>query len=104
MINKYDKNRNAYIYACENERVEMLRMMIDIFKVNIDQKYDYCYIDDENHCIIKECTGFINACENDNLKIVKILVDKYPSIIEQRHKFGLTGFMYACTWNRPKVV
>ena len=31
MINKNDKNKNAFIYACEEKRVEMLRMMIDIF-------------------------------------------------------------------------
>ena len=31
MINKEDGNKNAFIYACENERVEMLRIMIDIF-------------------------------------------------------------------------
>ena len=36
MINKDNKNRNAFIYACENERLEMLRMMIDIFKVNTE--------------------------------------------------------------------
>ena len=31
MKNKEDGNKNAFIYACENERVEMLRMMIDVF-------------------------------------------------------------------------
>ena len=30
-INKNDEDRNAFIYACENKRVEMLRMMIDVF-------------------------------------------------------------------------
>ena len=30
-IDKNDGNRNAFIYGCENERVEMLRMMIDVF-------------------------------------------------------------------------
>ena len=31
MINKADGNRNAFIYACENNRSEMLRMMIEVF-------------------------------------------------------------------------
>ena len=31
MINKDDKNRNAFIYACENNRLETLRMMIEVF-------------------------------------------------------------------------
>ena len=38
MINKEDKNKNAFIYACENERVEMLRMMIDVFQISSEQK------------------------------------------------------------------
>ena len=33
-VNYYDgKNKNAFIYACENKRVEMLKMMIDVFQV-----------------------------------------------------------------------
>ena len=32
--NKNDGNKNAFIYACENERIEMLRMMIDVFKIS----------------------------------------------------------------------
>ena len=31
MTNKEDGNRNAFIYACEKKRVEVLAMMIDIF-------------------------------------------------------------------------
>ena len=31
MKNIDDKNKNAFIYACENKKVEMLRMMIDTF-------------------------------------------------------------------------
>ena len=34
MINENDENKNAFIYACENERIEMLRMMIDVFKIS----------------------------------------------------------------------
>ena len=34
MINKDDENRNAFIYACENKRVEMLRMLIDVFQIS----------------------------------------------------------------------
>ena len=30
-VNKDDGNRNAFIYACENQKIEMLRMMIDLF-------------------------------------------------------------------------
>ena len=31
-IEKVDKsNKNAFIYACEYNRVEMLKMMIDVF-------------------------------------------------------------------------
>ena len=45
MINKEDENKNAFIYACENERVEMLRMMIDIFQISSKQKYGYLFWD-----------------------------------------------------------
>ena len=31
MTNKNEGNKNAFIYACENERIEMLAMMIDVF-------------------------------------------------------------------------
>ena len=31
ILNKKDKNKNAFIYTCKNSRVELLRMMIDIF-------------------------------------------------------------------------
>ena len=31
MTNKEDGNKNAFIYACENERIEMLKMMIHDF-------------------------------------------------------------------------
>ena len=51
MKNKDDKNKNAFIYACEKKRVEMLRMMIDVFQISSEQKYKYYYIDG--------CTGFI---------------------------------------------
>ena len=34
MINKNDGNRNAFIYACENERTETIRMMIDVFWIS----------------------------------------------------------------------
>ena len=33
-INKNDGGRNAFIYACENKRMEILGMMIDIFQVS----------------------------------------------------------------------
>ena len=29
--NKGDENKNAFIYGCENEKIEFLRMMIDVF-------------------------------------------------------------------------
>ena len=34
MINKYDGNKNAFIYSCENRRVEMLAMMIENFQIS----------------------------------------------------------------------
>ena len=60
MINKEDENRNAFLYACENERVEMLRMMIDIFQMSPEQKIDEGY----GH------TGFILACNKNSIKVV----------------------------------
>ena len=30
-INEDDENRNGFIYGCENRRIEMLKMMIEIF-------------------------------------------------------------------------
>ena len=62
MINKDDKNKNAFIYACENERVEMLRMMIDVFQISSEQKYKYFGWDG--------WTGFIWACDNNSLEVV----------------------------------
>ena len=60
MINRNDYNRNAFIYACENERVEMLRMMIDIFQMSPEQK-----IDDNDRS-----TGFMLACNKNSIKVV----------------------------------
>ena len=62
MINKEDKNKNAFIYACENKRIEMLRMMIDIFQISSEQKYKYFIWDGY--------TGFIKACRNNSLEVV----------------------------------
>ena len=58
MTNKEDENKNAFIYACQNKRVEMLRMMIDVFQISSEQKSNSGY------------TGFIWACRNNNLEVV----------------------------------
>ena len=34
MINKDDGNKNGFIYGCENRRVEMLKMMIEMFQIS----------------------------------------------------------------------
>ena len=94
MINKNGKNKNAFIYACENERVEMLRMMIDVFQISPEQKID------DNIGF----TGFIRACWLNKLEVVKLLTEKFPSIIEQKDKYGYTGFIRACQLNRLEVV
>ena len=33
-FNEHDNNKNAFIYACQENRVEMLRMLIDVFKIS----------------------------------------------------------------------
>ena len=58
MKNKDDGNKNAFIYACENKRIEMLRIMIDVFQISSEQK------DNDGW------TGFINACDNNSLEVV----------------------------------
>ena len=58
MTNKDDKNKNAFIYACEWKRIEMLRMMIDVFQISSEQKDNDGY------------TGFIYACRYNNLEVV----------------------------------
>ena len=58
MINKEDDNTNAFIYACENKRIEMLRMMIDVFQISSEQTKDNGW------------TGFMYACINNKLEVV----------------------------------
>ena len=67
MINKYDGNKNAFIYSCENRRVEMLAMMIENFQISSEQKYYYRY---NEKLKIEHCTGFINACINSSISVV----------------------------------
>ena len=98
--NVEDDNKNAFIYACENRRVELLRMMIENFQVCPEQKFNYKYINRDNkERIVKGCTGFIHACYNDNTNIVELLIDKYPQIIYQKNFYGEPGFHCACINN-----
>ena len=83
MKNKDDGNRNLFIYACENNRVEILKMIITMFKISSDQKYTYKYTNTNGHKdTIQNCTGFIHACFNNNQNVVRLLIDSYPSIIK----------------------
>ena len=62
-----DDDDNAFIYACENKRVDLLKMMIDAFQISPDQNYDYYYEIGRFTYIIYKCTGFIYACFNNDI-------------------------------------
>ena len=33
-IDHYCGDKNAFMYACENERIELLKMMTDVFQIS----------------------------------------------------------------------
>ena len=71
----------------------MLVMMIDVFQISSDQKYEY-----------DGRTGFIESCTNNNQKVAQILIEKYPSIVRQKDTHGFSGFIWACLNNNIQVV
>ena len=82
MINKDDGDRNAFIYACENNRLEMLAMMINLSRISSEQKYNYTFKSRNGmNYTIKGGTGFVIACFSNNLEVVALLIDKYPYIV-----------------------
>ena len=44
---------DAFYIACKNNRIDMLSMLMEIFKVRSDHRVKDTYY---------ECTGFIEAC------------------------------------------
>ena len=62
-------NYDAYMYACEKNKVDIVNMLMKAFKININQKNIYGW------------TGFILACMNSSLDVVELLFKKYPDII-----------------------
>ena len=59
------------MYTCEKNKVEIVKILIGAFKININQKDNY------------EWTGFMFACKYNRLKVVELLLEKYPDIINQ---------------------
>ena len=57
------------MYACEKNKVDIVKILIEAFKININLK-------DKDGW-----TGFIYLCESNKLKMVELLVEKYPDII-----------------------
>ena len=57
------------MYACKKNKADIVKMLIKLFKVNINQ------IDE------LEKTGFIIACSNNSLEVVRTLIERYPDII-----------------------
>ena len=70
--------------ACEKNKFDIVKMLIEAFKININQKNNNGW------------TGFIYACDNNRLKAIELLLEKYPDIINQKDKKGQTGFIHAC--------
>ena len=77
--NKDEDERNAYIYACENNYVDMLQMLIDNFQIRSDKGIDYRTF---KYYTTKNNTGFIIACCLDNIDTIKLLLERYPDIIK----------------------
>ena len=57
------------MYTCENNKVDIVKILIGVFKININQKSIYGE------------TGFIYACKYNSLEVIELLLEKYPDII-----------------------
>ena len=58
------------MYGCENNRVDMVLMMIKKLKIDLNKMSKHGW------------TGFIYACENDHPKVVELLINYNPCIVE----------------------
>ena len=47
MQNEKDENKDAFRYGIENNRIEMLKMMIDNYQISLRKKFIYKYIDNK---------------------------------------------------------
>ena len=72
------------MYLCEKNKVDIVKILIEAFKININQKNNYVG------------TGFMYAWDNDSLEVIKLLLEKYPDVINQKNNNEWTGFMYLC--------
>ena len=54
---------------CQNNKVIIVKMLIEAFNININQKNIYGW------------TGFMHACYNNSLEVSRLLLKKYSDII-----------------------
>ena len=65
--------KNAFIYACENNYIKIVKMLVEVFRVEIDYKDS------------RGKTGFVYACEKNFLDIVKYILKINPNVIYQNN-------------------
>ena len=76
--NKDEGERNACIYACEKNYVDMLQMLIDNFQIRLDKGIEYRTLPWKT----EGNTGFMIACYLNNINTMKLLIERYPNIIQ----------------------
>jgi len=90
LINKNDnKGCNALIYACINQNVEIVKLLL--INGALINKQDY-----------KGLNAFMYVCINGNLDIFKLLIDR--SLIDKQDIEGYTALSHACINNKPEIV
>ena len=70
----------GFMWACINDSLEIVHLLIDRYSFVIDQKNN------------NGNTGFLCACFHNKLKTVRLLIDKYPYVINQKDNYGETGY------------